>query len=53
MKSKQQVVRSAASIATSVAPTASARVRLRPIDARGVVIRDGLLADRQRVNREV
>ena len=39
--------------ATSVAPTASAHVRLRPIDARGVVIRDGLLADRQRVNREV
>jgi DUF1680 family protein len=28
-------------------------VRLRPIDGRGVVIRDGLLADRQRVNREV
>jgi hypothetical protein len=38
---------------TSVAPTTSARVRLRPIDGRGVVIRDGLLADRQRVNREV
>jgi DUF1680 family protein len=28
-------------------------VRLRPIDGGGVVIRDGLLADRQRVNREV
>jgi DUF1680 family protein len=40
-------------IGSSVAPTASARVRLRPIDGRGVVIRDGLLADRQRVNREV
>ena len=38
---------------TAVAPTASARVRLRPIDARGVAIRDGLLAERQRVNREV
>src|SRR5215471_13509087 len=53
MTSKEEVVQSAASIATSVAPTTSARVRLRPIDARGVVIRDGLLADRQRVNREV
>jgi DUF1680 family protein len=40
-------------IGSSVAPTASARLRLRPIDGRGVVIRDGLLADRQRVNREV
>jgi uncharacterized protein len=38
---------------TSVAPTVSASVRLRPIDARGVAIRDGLLAERQRVNREV
>ena len=28
-------------------------MRLRPIDSHGVVIRDGLLADRQRVNREV
>jgi DUF1680 family protein len=28
-------------------------MRLRPIDGRGVVIRDGLLADRQRVNREI
>jgi uncharacterized protein len=53
MKSKQEVVQSAASIATSVAPTASALVRLRPIDGRGVAIRDGLLADRQRVNRQV
>ena len=41
------------SIVTSVAPTPSARVRLRPVDGRGVVIREGLLADRQRVNREV
>ena len=38
---------------TSVAPTASAHVRLRPIDARRVEIRAGLLAERQRVNREV
>jgi len=52
MKNKDEI-ESATSIATSVAPTASARVRLRPIDGRGVVIRDGLLADRQRVNREV
>ena len=29
---------------TSAAPTAAARVRLRPVDARGVAIRDGLLA---------
>jgi DUF1680 family protein len=43
----------AAEIVASVAPTASARVRLRPVDGRGVVIRDGLLAERQRVNREV
>ena len=40
-------------IGSSVAPTPSARLRLRPIDGRSVVIRDGLLADRQRVNREV
>jgi uncharacterized protein len=40
-------------IGSSVAPTPSACLRLRPIDGRGVVIRDGLLADRQRVNREV
>jgi len=53
MKSTEEMVQSAAGIAASVAPTASARVRLRPIDGRGVVIRDGLLADRQRVNREV
>ena len=38
-------------IHSSVVPSASAHVRLRPIE--GVVIRDGLLADRQRVNREV
>jgi uncharacterized protein len=36
-----------------VAPTASARVRLRPLDPTGVRILDGLLGDRQRVNREV
>jgi hypothetical protein len=40
-------------LVTSAAPTAAARVRLRPVDARCVAIRDGLLADRQRVNREV
>src|SRR3954454_5548418 len=40
-------------MASSVAPTASARLRLHPLDGRGVVIRDGLLAERQRVNREV
>ena len=50
---KDEVLVSTASIVTSVAPTDSARVRLRPIDGRGVVIRDGLLADRQRLNREV
>lgn len=37
----------------SVAPTAGARVRLRPLDPTGVRILGGLLADRQRVNREV
>ena len=50
---EDETLEAAATIATSVAPTASAHVRLRPVDARGVVIRDGLLADRQRVNREV
>lgn len=40
-------------IAASVVPTASARVRLRPLDPTGVAIRGGLLAERQRVNREV
>ena len=50
---KDEVLVSTASIVTSVAPTDSARARLRPIDGRGVVIRDGLLAERQRVNREV
>jgi DUF1680 family protein len=53
MKNKDEILESAATVVASVAPTASARVRLRPLDARGVVIRDGLLADRQRVNREV
>jgi DUF1680 family protein len=53
MKNKDEKLEFAVDTATSVAPTASARVRLRPIDARGVAIRDGLLADRQRVNREV
>jgi hypothetical protein len=36
-----------------VAPTAVARVRLRPLDPTGVRILGGLLADRQRVNREL
>jgi uncharacterized protein len=53
MKNMDEVLESTASMATSVAPTAFARVRLRPIDGRGVAIRDGLLADRQRVNRKV
>jgi hypothetical protein len=53
MTNKDEMLESATSIVTNVAPTASAHVRLRPIDGRGVVIRDGLLADRQRVNREV
>src|SRR4051812_984559 len=52
MKNKDEI-EPATTIATSVAPTASARVRLRPLDATGVVIEDGLLAERQRVNREV
>lgn len=38
---------------SSVVPTASARVRLRPLDPSGVRILGGLLGDRQRVNREV
>jgi len=46
-------VTSIQTLGAAVVPTASARVRLRPIDGCGVVIRDGLLADRQRVNREV
>ena len=39
--------------ASSVVPTAAARVRLRPLDPTGVQILGGLLGDRQRVNREV
>ena len=53
MKNKDEMHGSETSIVTSVAPTASARVRLRPIDSRGVTISNGLLAERQRVNREV
>jgi DUF1680 family protein len=53
MTNKDQVLTATASIVTSVAPTVSAHVRLRPIDARGAVIRGGLLANRQRVNRDV
>jgi DUF1680 family protein len=40
-------------IGSSVTPTEDARVRLRPLDPTGVQILGGLLADRQRVNREV
>ena len=36
-----------------VAPTASARIRLRPLDANGVRLTGGLLGDRQRVNGAV
>jgi uncharacterized protein len=39
--------------ASCVVPTASAQVRLRPLDPSGVRILGGLLGDRQRVNREV
>jgi uncharacterized protein len=39
--------------ASCVAPTASARVRLRPLDPTGVRIVCGLLGERQRINREV
>jgi hypothetical protein len=46
-------VKSVGRAASSVEPTASARVRLRPFDPSGVSLRSGLLADRQRVNREV
>ena len=53
MTHKDELLRSVAGAVTSVAPTASAHVRLRPIDARGVAIAGGLLAERQRVNREV
>ncbi|MGH2861035.1 MAG: glycoside hydrolase family 127 protein [Solirubrobacteraceae bacterium] len=53
MNNKDELLGSTTSRVTSVAPTVSAHVRLRPIDARGVVIDDGLLAERQRVNREV
>ncbi len=52
MKNKDHI-EPATSIPTAAAPTASARVRLRPLDPTGVVIEDGLLAERQRVNREV
>lgn len=53
MNNKDELLEVGTGSVTSVAPTASARVRLRPIDARGVVIEDGFLAERQRVNREV
>jgi hypothetical protein len=53
MNNQDQQLESALSSVTSVAPTASAHVRLRPIDARGVAIDDGLLAERRRTNHEV
>ncbi|HEX3617361.1 MAG TPA: beta-L-arabinofuranosidase domain-containing protein [Solirubrobacteraceae bacterium] len=53
MNHKDELLEAASSAVTSVAPTAAARVRLRPIDARGVVIDDGFLAARQHLNREV
>jgi DUF1680 family protein len=53
MNNKDEVLGAATDSVTSVAPTASAHVRLRPIDARGVAIQSGLLAERQRVNHEV
>lgn len=53
MDNKDELLEPTTSSVTSVAPSASAHVRLGPIDARGVVITGGLLAERQRVNREV
>lgn len=53
MKTKDEQLGATANSVTSVAPTASARVGLRPVDARGVVIEDGLLAERRRTNHEV
>ena len=41
------------SIVGAVVPTARARVALRPVDARGVQLKGGLLGERQRTNREV
>ncbi len=35
-----------------VAPTAQAQLALRPLSATGVRIEDGLLHDRQQINRE-
>jgi uncharacterized protein len=36
-----------------VVPTASARLALRPIDAAGIRLHEGLLGERQRINRDV
>ena len=52
MKNNDEI-ESVPTVVAAVAPTASARVRLRPLDATGVVIEGGLLAERQRVNHEV
>ncbi|HXY81806.1 MAG TPA: beta-L-arabinofuranosidase domain-containing protein [Gaiellaceae bacterium] len=46
-------MRSAERVVGGVAPTGSARLRLRPVDASGVHILGGLLGDRQQVNRDV
>jgi uncharacterized protein len=53
MINNDETLEAISSVVTSVAPTDAARVRLRPIDARGAAIRGGLLADRQLVNRNV
>ncbi len=53
MNNKDELLEGAPSFVTSVAPTASARVHLRPVDARGVVIDEGFLAERQRLNHDV
>ena len=53
MIKKDETLEAISSVVTSVAPTGSARVCFRPIDARGAEISGGLLADRQRVNRDV
>jgi hypothetical protein len=53
MNNNDELLEAASGAVTSVAPTAGARVRLRPIDARGVVIGNGFLAARQHLNREV
>jgi DUF1680 family protein len=53
MKNEDEMLGAGTSSLTGVAPTASASVRLRPVDARGIAITGGLLGERQRVNAEV